>query len=463
MKMPTLQDSEMLYRMLLENSIDAIYLMDYEGKVLNVNNVACTTLGYTRDELLQLGIGDIDVHLPRDRFKEFWSHNPRGSTVVFETRHRHKDGHVIDVEVNGMFFNISECKYLYGVARDITERKRMQRLLEEERLKLLNVIRAVNAGTWEWNIQKGEACFDEGSAGLLGYTLGELNPVNMQTWMSLKHPDDVQESMRCLEKHIRGETDYYEFESRMKHKDGRWIWIQGRGKVVTWMDDGTPLMMFGTHADITRRKQAEEALRATNAELTLTLKEVHHRIKNNMNSMQALLSIKESTITDRSAIAALEDSRSRLRSLMVMYDKLYRSSDVNVISAREFLSSLVDEVVANYPSTNPFSVEKDFDDFELDMKRGQALGIIINELLTNIIKYAFVGCEGAAIRVSAKRFGQRVEMAVADNGCGIPASLDFDKSPGFGLQLVAGLARQIAGSARIEREEGTRVIIEFGL
>jgi PAS domain S-box-containing protein len=332
LKVAALQESETLYRMLLENSIDAVYFMDHEGKVLNVNNVACTTLGYTRDELLQLGIGDIDVDFPKDKFMEFWRNNPKASTLVFETRHRHKDGHVIDVEVNGIFFETMGRKFLYGVARDITG-----------------------------------------------------------------------------------------------------------------------------------RKQTEKALLAKNAELTLTLKEVHHRIKNNMNSMQALLSFKESAITDPAAIAALKDSRSRLRSLMVMYDKLYRYSDVNVISAREFLSSLVDEVVTNYPSTKRFSVEKDLDDFELDMKRGQALGIIINELLTNIIKYAFAGCEGAAIRVSVKRLGQRVEMAVADNGCGLPASFDFEKSPGFGLQLVAGLARQIAGSARVERGAGTKVVIEFSL
>ncbi len=462
-KLAALQESETLYRVLLENSIDAIYLMDYEGNMLNVNNVACATLGYTHDELLHLGIGDIDIDFPKDKFMEFWSRKPMASTILFETRHRHKDGHVIDVAVNGIFFEVSGRRYLYGVARDITACKRTQQLLEAERLKLQSVFRAINAGTWEWNIQSGEIDVDEGSVALLGYNLDDLNPVNMQAWMGLKHPDDLQESTKCLERHINGETEYYEFESRMKHKDGRWVWIQGRGKVTTWTDDGKPLMMFGTHADITRRKLAEEELRARNAELSLTLKEVHHRIKNNMNSMQALLSIKEGSISDPAAIAALEDSRSRMRSLMVMYDKLYRSSDVNVISAREYLSSLVDEIIANYPSGNAFRVEKDFDDFELDTKRSQALGIIINELLTNIMKYAFAGREGAAIEVSAKHLGQRVELVVADNGCGLPESLDFDRSTGFGLQLVAGLAAQIDGTARIERGEGTKVVIGFSL
>jgi two-component sensor histidine kinase len=182
-----------------------------------------------------------------------------------------------------------------------------------------------------------------------------------------------------------------------------------------------------------------------------------------MNSMQALLSIKEDTISDPVAIAALEDSRSRLRSLMVMYDKLYRSSDVNKISAREYLSSLVDEIVANYPSGNEFDVNKDIDDFELDTKRSQALGIIINELLTNIMKYAFVDSEGAIINVSVKLLDQWVEVVVSDNGCGLPESLDFNRSTGFGLQLIAGLVAQIAGTARIERGEGTKVIIGFSV
>jgi two-component sensor histidine kinase len=249
----------------------------------------------------------------------------------------------------------------------------------------------------------------------------------------------------------------------MKHKDGRWIWIQGRGKVVTWMDDGTPLMMVGTHADITRRKQAEEALRTRNAELALMLKEVHHRIKNNMNSMYALLGTKVDSISDPAAVAALEDSRSRLLSFMVMYDKLFPSNDICTISARDYLSSLVDEVMANYPFSYGLKLDKDFDDFDLDIKRGQALGLIINELLTNVLKYAFIGRDDAMIQVSTKRYGERIEMIVADNGCGLPESLDFNKSTGFGLQLIAGLTSQLSGTSRIERAGGTKVVIEFNL
>jgi PAS domain S-box-containing protein len=462
-KMAALRESETLYRMLLENSIDAIYLLDFEGAVINVNDVACATLGYTRDELLCLGIGNLDVNFPKEKFKEFWSRNPMGSTLVFETRHRHKDGHLIDVEVNGIFFRIGDKKYLYGVARDITNRKKSERLLAEGQLKLRNVIRAVNAGTWEWNIETGEASIDEGSASLLGYTLSELNPVSMRTWMERKHPDDMNESTQHLQAHTRGETEYYEFESRMKHKDGRWIWIQGKGKVISWTAEGKPLMMFGTHSDVSQRKFAEESLRAKNAELALTLKEVHHRIKNNMNSMHALLTIKEGSVTDPTAIDALEDAKSRLLSLMIMYDKLYRSSDTTSISVADYLSSLVDGVLANYPFNFEYRLEKDFDDFELDVKRGQAMGIIINELLTNIMKYAFRGRTDAAIHVSAKRSGNRITLIVADNGCGLPESLDFNRSTGFGLQLIAGLTTQLAGTARIERVAGTRVIIEFAV
>ncbi len=458
-----LSESEVFFRVLFENNIDAVYLLDFEGRVLNVNNVACKTTGYSRDELLQMGIGDIDIKFPKDRFKDFWSRNPMGSTITFETQHRHKAGHPIDVEVNGIFFQISDRKYLYGIARDITERKRSDRLMLESQAKLLNVIKAVNVGTWEWNVQSGEASFDEGSAALLGYTLLEMESVSLSTWMQLKHPEDRQESIRNLERHTSGETEYYETESRMKHKDGRWVWIQGKGKVISWTEDGKPLMIFGTHADVTARKQAEVALHARNTELSLTLKEVHHRIKNNMNSMHALLGIKVDSISDPAAIAALEDSRSRLLSLMVMYDKLFPSNDIANISARDYLSSLVDEVLANYPFSKELKVEKDFDDFDLDIKRGQALGLIMNELLTNILKYAFIGRDDAAIHVSTKRYGERIEMIVADNGCGLPESLDFSKSTGFGLQLIAGLTSQLSGTSRIERGSGTKVIIEFNL
>ena len=161
--------------------------------------------------------------------------------------------------------------------RDITERIQTENQLKRGERRLRNVIDGTNAGTWDWNVQTGEASFDEESAALLGYTLDELKPVSFETWMRLKHPEDIEVSNELLKKHLHGEIDYYSAETRMKHKDGHWVWVLGRGKVIEWDKNGKPLRIFGTHMDITESKRAEEALRKSETEyrlLTESMKDV---------------------------------------------------------------------------------------------------------------------------------------------------------------------------------------------
>jgi PAS domain S-box-containing protein len=120
--------------------------------------------------------------------------------------------------------------------------------------RLQNIIDGTRVGTWEWNVQTGETRFNERWAEMAGYTLEELGPVSIDTWAALCHPDDIESSNRALQKHFAGELDYYDVDCRMRHKDGHWIWVRDRGQVVSWTQDGKPLMMSGTHSCITEQK-----------------------------------------------------------------------------------------------------------------------------------------------------------------------------------------------------------------
>ncbi|MBN2527162.1 MAG: PAS domain S-box protein [Deltaproteobacteria bacterium] len=129
---------------------------------------------------------------------------------------------------------------------------------EEERLHA--ILECSRLGTWEWHVQTGETRFDERWAEIVGYSLDELAPVSIKTREMLAHPDDLVESNNLLQRHFSGELPYYDFESRMKHKDGRWVWVHERGKVVSWADDGKPLIMLGSLDDIATEKVTEMAL-----------------------------------------------------------------------------------------------------------------------------------------------------------------------------------------------------------
>jgi len=213
--------------------------------------------------------------------------------------------------------------------------------------------------------------------------------------------------------------------------------------------------------DITTRREAEKKIAALLEEKDLILKEVHHRIKNSMNTIKSLLLLQAQSIIDPMAVNALEDTVSRVSSMMILYDKLYRSNDYAEMSAGTYLGPLVDEIIANFPNGGAITIIKHFDDFTIDARVMQSIGIIINELLTNIMKYAFIGRSAGTIQVTATRHDGIASITVQDNGTGIPANVDFENTPGFGLMLVRTLTEQIGGTIRLERKNGTTVILEF--
>ena len=156
---------------------------------------------------------------------------------------------------------LTDCEAKCGQMEEaLRESKRAEEMLKEESWRLESILQSTNLGSWEWNVQTGETVFNKRWAEIIGYTLDEISPASIETWTKFAHPDDLKGSNKQLEKHFRGESEYYEFESRMKHKDGHWVWVLDRGKVFSWTRDGKPLMMFGTHTDITKRKLAEDAL-----------------------------------------------------------------------------------------------------------------------------------------------------------------------------------------------------------
>ncbi len=209
--------------------------------------------------------------------------------------------------------------------------------------------------------------------------------------------------------------------------------------------------------------QSELKIRGMLTEKELLLKEVHHRIKNNMNTIKGLLYLQANSLDDPKSADVLLDAQSRVESMMILYDKLYQSPVFNELSINEYLPSLINQIVENFSNKSVVKVETELDDTVLNIKILQPLGIIINELLTNTMKYAFAGRDDGVIKVSAKLKGNTLNVIIADNGIGIPEAISIKNSTGFGMKLVGMLTEQIGGSIKIERGDGTRFVIEFGV
>jgi PAS domain S-box-containing protein len=210
-----------------------------------------------------------------------------------------------------------------------------------------------------------------------------------------------------------------------------------------------------------KEKRSEARVKALLQEKELILREVHHRIKNNMITVHSLLSLQARNVKDPSAATALEDASSRVLSMMVLYSRLYQSNDFSEVSVDAYLPDLIRQIVRGFPNRGLVRIDTDIEAFRLGAKEMISVGIIINELITNIMKYAFDSGAAGSVRISAWQRDGRTTLIVEDNGKGMPEAVDVSNSPGFGLKLVGMLAAQLSGSIRIERGKGTKTILEF--
>jgi two-component sensor histidine kinase len=182
-----------------------------------------------------------------------------------------------------------------------------------------------------------------------------------------------------------------------------------------------------------------------------------------MNTIKGLLTLQILSENDSRVAASLKGAESRVHSILMLYDKLYSTDNYREMPVREYLESLIDDIAGSFPEYRGVSVETDFQDFILNVKFLSPLGIMINELITNSIKYAFKSKDSGLIKISGQQAGDRVKVIVKDNGSGIPESVDFGNSTGFGLDLVKMLAEQLNGTVEIIRDKGTEIVIQFNV
>jgi len=212
-----------------------------------------------------MGMSFKEIVHPDEYEKVIMRHRKRleGKDVIpkYETIILHKNGNDIPIELTANSVDWDGEVADLIIIRDISARKQTEKKLAEQKRRLEDILKGTNVGTWEWNVQTGKTVYNERWADIIGYTLKEISPVSIKTGEKFTHPDDLIERNLLLEKHFKGELNYYECEYRMRHKNGTWVWVLDRGKVSKWTNDGKPLLMYGTHQDITKRKQYKENLK----------------------------------------------------------------------------------------------------------------------------------------------------------------------------------------------------------
>jgi len=456
-----LQKSEAKFRSYIKNAPIGIFITDNNGKYIEVNPAAAAGLGYTEYELLNLSISDIvDPSNTEVALKHFSMVVNTGRSID-DILFRRKDGSILWAQVNAV--KLSEERFM-AFCQDITPRKKAEITLFKSEERVRNIFDNLPIGVFQSTIDGRFVYLNSAISRIMGYNSTEelIDLVNRSSIAEVLYDDPLKRS-GFLHEVSSAPGNWKIFDNRYKRKDGTAF-----DAVLAFSERPDPvngeIFHYGYVSDVTEKKIAADEIKRLLGEKELLLKEVHHRVKNNMSAVAALLYLQAESINDAAAVSALEDARNRITSMMLIYDKLYRTSDYKNVDLPEYISKLVDEISSTYRiDGRNIQFEKNIGIFNMDSQMLFPIGIIINEIITNAFKHAFPGRAEGVIFISVQGYGGSLKLLIKDDGVGVPESFDINTTEGFGLSLVNILVKQMNGSLEVRNNGGTeyRIVIEI--
>ena len=461
-----LRASEEKFRLLVENINDVLYTLDASGRITYISPVIERISGRKPADFLGRSFSEFvhpdDLPVLAEKFKQTLG----GAREFFEFRVMNGNQvHHVRTSSQRLLSN-GVVSGLNGLMSDITEENRAE-FQREAALQELQEAKALFEAVVEsvpLMIFLKEAkdlrfvIFNRAGEELLGYDRKALLGKNN---LDLFPPEQAAHFMAKDREVLDGEAGILDIPEEPILTAGKGTRLLHTRKVCIRGADGTTKYLLGISEDITERKEAEKEIEKQLAEKEILLKEIHHRIKNNIASISGLISLRLQSVTNSEAVAVLRDAIARVDSMRVLYDKLLLSEDYKDISVKKYLDDLINTIIAIFPDKAKIKFDKQISDFQLDPKRLFPLGLIINELITNKMKYAFIGRDAGKITISLTTVDKHVKLFVEDDGNGLPEGFDIKESKGFGLMLVKMLSQQLGGSFSMEKHEGTRCTVEF--
>jgi len=267
----------------------------------------------------------------------------------------------------------------------------------------------------------------------------------------------------CIVRDCFRDGKIHEFESEIVTAEGYDMSVWCTANVAARHEDGRPKVVVEFLRDITERKLAQNEITKSLKEKEVLLKEIHHRVKNNMQVVFSLLRLHSSRITDKKDAEIFRESQNQIRSMALVHEKLYRSEDLSDIDFSDYVRHLASALFRSYAvDVGRIALRLEIEDVMLGIDAAIPCGLIINELVSNSLKYAFPDGKRGEVRIDFHRTaGREVQLSVSDNGVGIPEGLDPSSTESMGLKLIRILAEQIGGRLELDRAGGTSFRLTF--
>lgn len=460
-----LRESEERYRLAAEQTGQLIYDHDMLTGTNDWAGAIEKLTGYRVEEYQIFNIDQWSDHIhPEDRKTAVCAHYHNDDVYHEEYRLRRKDGSYFYAEDSGKYLRNEkgDIYRLLGVIKDITEQKLSREKLEKSEERFRSFMENFKGIAYQGNMDF-RAVFMHGAVKeITGYEAEEFTSGRL-LWDRMIFPEDMPLIMESSEALRSDPKVLIEREYRIKHKDGKVRWAH---ELIQNVCDasGKPVLLQGSIYDITERKEAEEILEKVQG---VRKREIHHRIKNNLQVISSLLELQAEKFRDEEVLEAFRESQNRVISMSLIHESLHGSRDVETLDFAAYLRKLTAELLASYTSgSEEISLQLDIEEVYFGMDTAIPLGIIINELFSNSLKHAFPEGKG---NIYIKLYGSEIcenvnslfTLVVSDNGVGFPEEFDFRDMDSLGLQLVNTLVDQIEGTIELERGLGTKFRLNF--
>ena len=451
--------SEALKQAMFELALDCVITMDHEGKVVEFNPAAEKTFGYQNNQVVGKTLAELIIPPAlRDKHRQgLKRYLATGKSDIIgrriEITAMRAGGTEFPVELAITRIDLKERPFFTAYLRDITSERQA-----EDRLRL--VIESAPSAMVMVNGQ-GEVVLVNGQTEkLFGYRREELIGQSIE----LLVPERLRAHHPAYRKGFLSKPQARPMGAGRdlfaRRKDGSEFPVEiGLNPIET--EEGT--MVLSAIVDITARKQAEDAIKSSLREKEVMLKEIHHRVKNNLQVISSLLDLQTGTVKDPRVLESFQESQHRIRSMALIHEKLYQSPDLAEVDFADYLRSLIAYLVRAYRiSEAQVSLKLDTEPVRLRIDTAIPCGLILNELVSNALKHAFPNGRQGEIEVAVRAEEPgRASLRVSDNGVGLAAGMDWRATPSLGLRLVHTLTQQLHGTLGVETTHGVTFRLGF--